>query len=92
MKDVTLQLHRAIGALQQLMRNLYQYTMCNRMLYNSASPAVSVLVLSQDLSLMMLASALIPLAQSVIMAFQAMSMLWERWCGLDGIQEGFAES
>jgi hypothetical protein len=41
---------------------------------------------------MMLASALIPLAQSVIMAFQAMSMLWERWCGLDGIQEGFAES
>jgi hypothetical protein len=44
MKDVTLRLHRAIGSLQQLMRNLYQYTMCNRMLYKSASPAVSVLV------------------------------------------------
>ena len=60
------------------------------MLYKSASPVVLVLV--ARLSLMMLASALIPLAQSVIMANLAVSMLWERWCGLDGIQEGFAES
>jgi hypothetical protein len=49
------------------MRNLYKYTMCNRILYKHASPVASVLALC--LSLLLLASASVQPAQSLGLVF-----------------------